>query len=61
MYITFGEGSLKTPNVFILKENKVKMSETEQDVIKRILENTKEILEILDRINQSQEKWIKED
>lgn len=46
--------------LYLLKENKVKMSETEQEVIKRILDNTKEILEILDRINQSQEKW-KED
>lgn len=36
------------------------MSETEQEVIKRILQNTKEILAILDRINQSQEKWTKE-
>lgn len=36
------------------------MSEREQEVIKRISQNLKEILEILDRINNLQEKWIEE-
>jgi hypothetical protein len=34
------------------------MSEREEDVVKRISQNLKEILEILDRINKLQEKWI---
>lgn len=37
------------------------MSEREKEVLKSILNNTKEILEILDRINKSQEKWVKEE
>jgi hypothetical protein len=36
------------------------MSEREEDVVKRISQNLKEILEILDRINKLQEKWIEE-
>lgn len=31
------------------------MSETERKVLERILNNTKEVLKILDRLNQSQE------
>ena len=40
-----------------MEGEKVKMSEVE----KRILSDLKLILEVLDRINKSQEEWIKED
>lgn len=34
------------------------MSETEKEVLERILNNTKEILKILDKINHAQEKTL---
>lgn len=36
------------------------MSETEEEVMKRVLENTREILKILDRMNRDTEKVLEE-
>lgn len=36
------------------------MNETEEEVIERVLENTREILKILDRMNQDTEKVLKD-
>lgn len=36
------------------------MTETEEEVMDRVLENTREILKILDRMNQDTEKVLKD-
>lgn len=36
------------------------MNETEEEVMERVLENTREILKILDRMNQDTEKVLKD-
>lgn len=36
------------------------MTETEEEVMERVLENTREILKILDRMNQDTEKVLKD-